>query len=671
MTSGRPQAHLVQICNAFGNAVYVPLAAGLVRAYARSRPELASHYDFAPIVNERFDLARTAELFPLPAVVGISVYVWNWQFSLALARELKRLHPDVFIVLGGPQVPEDSGPLLETGVVDATVHGEGELAFADVLDALRTGRPVHEVPGVTARDATGIHRGPTRQRIEDLDALPSPFLGGDFDHLIGNGRQLIGLWETNRGCPFRCTFCYWGSAINQRVRMFGWERLCGELEWFSRNRVDYLLSADANFGIKKRDIELAQRVADTKKRTGFPRKFRVFSTKNASDRVLDIMEVLRSQDLDQGMSLTFQTLSPKASEAIQRDNIRLDSFVTLSRESRRRGLVTYTDLIVGLPGESYDSFLDGLDTLMRLGQHDNVHVYHCTVLVGSEMADPAYREKHGLLTVTTPILERHMRADAIRDGDVQEFEEIVVGSNTMPFEDWVRTNVATSIVNVLHYQKLLHQVAIHLHAAHATGYRRLYEHLVRAPLEQPERFPITSSVWRFAESYFRSMGSGRGPRLVFPEYGDIVWPIEEALFLLLAKDFTGVYAELRALLDGFLEEMELPEPRDRLDDLFRFQQLQTPRPGGPLQVEAELEYAWPEYFGGLGLTSDESTDWKPESGVARYRVTDHHRTGGDLVRFAREVVWYARSASNLPYRLTRLEAESSPAAGNPSPAANG
>jgi radical SAM superfamily enzyme YgiQ (UPF0313 family) len=651
MKDPRPRVYLVQVCNAFGDAVYVPLAAGMLKAYAAERPGLAEHFAFETIIHRRFDLAETAARFPDPAVVGLSTYVWNWEYTLALARELRRLHPGVVLVLGGPQVPDDGRELVESGLVDAIVHGEGEVAFADVLTAIRDGAPLHEIAGVTAQGPQGkAQRGPARARVTDLDTLPSPFLRGDFDPLLTDGQRLIGLWETNRGCPFSCTFCYWGSAINQKVRLFGWERLQRELVWFSDHRVDYLLSADANFGIAKRDLDIAKLVAEAKRRTGFPRKFRVFSTKNASDRVLEVIDVLHGEGLDQGMSLTMQTLSPQALTAIKRENIRLKSYVDLAKKAQERGIVTYSDLIVGLPGESYDSFLDGLDQLMRLGQHDNVHVYHCTVLVGSEIGDPEYQARHGIRTVRTPILQRHMDADAIDSAAIQEIEEVVVATDTMPPADWIETNVATSIVNVLHYQKLAHYAAIYLHTAAGASYRRYYALAKRLPEEEPGRFPMLSSAWRFARDYYAGLAEGRPPQLVFREFGSVVWPIEEAMFLLLSRDFAAAYREIADLVAAIRRAEGLSVDDDVLADLLAFQEAQTPRPDGPCRPIVHLGHDWPAYFEAILRGRDAQLERRRGA----FRVVDHHRTGGDRLRFAREVVWYARSAANLPYRMERV-----------------
>ena len=95
-------------------------------------------------------------------------------------------------------------------------------------------------------------------------------LSGSFDRLIEaypENEWLI-LWETNRGCPFKCTFCDWGSATASKVNKFDLERLKLEIDWFSKNKIEFIFCCDANFGILKRDIEIAEYVAIKKKRTG-------------------------------------------------------------------------------------------------------------------------------------------------------------------------------------------------------------------------------------------------------------------------------------------------------------------------------------------------------------------------------------------------------------------
>ena len=101
-----------------------------------------------------------------------------------------------------------------------------------------------------------------------MDVLPSPYLDGVFDHY--GAAVDAAIVESNRGCPFGCTFCDWGSATNQKVRKFDLQRVKDEIEWIGRHEVRVIWVADANFGIYERDIELAEWICEVKKKSTHP-----------------------------------------------------------------------------------------------------------------------------------------------------------------------------------------------------------------------------------------------------------------------------------------------------------------------------------------------------------------------------------------------------------------
>ena len=102
--------------------------------------------------------------------------------------------------------------------------------------------------------------------MHDYSIIPSPYLEGTFEDLFRKyDYKWTPTWETNRGCPFKCTFCDWGSAIASKVRNFEEERLYKEIDYFSEKKIDLVFGADANFGILKRDKNLALKFAENKK----------------------------------------------------------------------------------------------------------------------------------------------------------------------------------------------------------------------------------------------------------------------------------------------------------------------------------------------------------------------------------------------------------------------
>ena len=78
--------------------------------------------------------------------------------------------------------------------------------------------------------------------------------------------------ETNRGCPFQCTYCYWGKGgLNRKYRHHSLERVSKELEWCAQNKIRYVFSADSNFGMHNRDMEIAKNLVELKKNTAIRR----------------------------------------------------------------------------------------------------------------------------------------------------------------------------------------------------------------------------------------------------------------------------------------------------------------------------------------------------------------------------------------------------------------
>ncbi|MQF67521.1 hypothetical protein FIM07_03665 [SAR202 cluster bacterium AD-802-F09_MRT_200m] len=99
---------LAQVNYQFGNNVFLPHSVGLIRAYCETIPEIVGNINFLDFVYLREDPARVAQRLDSPRIIGISCYIWNWEWSKELAKTIKALHPDCLVVLGGPQVPAKS-----------------------------------------------------------------------------------------------------------------------------------------------------------------------------------------------------------------------------------------------------------------------------------------------------------------------------------------------------------------------------------------------------------------------------------------------------------------------------------------------------------------------------------------------------------------------------------
>ncbi len=256
-----------------------------------------------------------------------------------------------------------------------------------------------EIDGISYIDRDGNYiRRANGPRMRDLAEVPSPFLNGLFDDLIArqSARTWMAMWETNRGCPFQCTFCDWGSATAGKVNKFDLDRLFAEIDWFfeKQDRVHFLLRRQFRHPSARR--RHCPPVAEVKRATGYPLSLSVQNTKNATERAYETQKVLSDAGLGKGVALSMQSVDTHTLESIKRENISLETYLELQRRFTRDGIETYSDLILGLPGETYESFVTGVDILITTGQHNQIRFGNLSILPNAEMATRSYMAKYGL-----------------------------------------------------------------------------------------------------------------------------------------------------------------------------------------------------------------------------------------------------------------------------------
>jgi hypothetical protein len=251
------------------------------------------------------------------------------------------------------------------------------------------------VPGLTFRLDGAVVRTPDRERLADLDVLPSPFLTGLFDTYLEAPLDQV-ILETNRGCPYGCTFCDWGSATQSRIRQFALDRVFGEIEWSARARAPVVSFADANFGIFARDVEIAERVTAVRAETSFPAGFGANFAKNTVKHLGPIIRTLVEGGIVNRGLLALQTMDERTLATIERANIKVERYDAIAAEMRAAGLPFAVELMMGLPGATVASFTDDLQQCIDREVEGTVNP--TTVLLNSPMNAPDYRAEHGIET---------------------------------------------------------------------------------------------------------------------------------------------------------------------------------------------------------------------------------------------------------------------------------
>lgn len=641
---------LVQINNSFSGQNYLPYAAAVLQAYAEKHLAHPERFRFLLPIYKRVPIGSAVESLLEADIVGFSTYVWNGRISLEIARRLKAQRPGVTIVFGGPHVPDRADEFLRAHpFIDLVVHNEGEQTFVDILQKF-PGRDWREVAGVSYLDGDGqLVTTPARTRLRDLDAVPSPFLEGTFEPLMraAPDETWIALWETNRGCPFRCTFCDWGSATAAKVTKFENDRLLREVDWFSSKKIEFVFCCDANFGIQKRDVELAEYMAQVKRETGFPRAMSVQNTKNATERAYLTQKILSDAGLNKGVALSLQSVDPTTLAAVKRDNISLETYLDLQRRFARDRVETYSDLILGLPGETYESFVKGVNQVIETGQHNRIQFNNLSILPNAEMGDPAYQARYGMVTVCSKIINIHGERIVLED-DVDEIQDLVIATATMPHADWRRARAFCWMAALLHFDKLLQIPLITAHEVTGISYREMVEAFLDADAAQ---YPVLADI---RDLFFREAQSIQdgGPEYVFSEaYLGIYWPADEFVFIELTAThrLDRFYREAGALLNQLLATRE-PVP-GLIDDAIALNRALVRQPFVSDDLVVETRWDLLAFYQGV----------RKGTGAPLRRVptrVEINRSAGahdDLQTWCREVVWYGNKKGAYLYSSAASE----------------
>jgi radical SAM superfamily enzyme YgiQ (UPF0313 family) len=277
-----------------------------------------------------------------PDVMGFSNYMWNTTLSVEIARLIKKAHPDILMVGGGPEFPLDMdvrNAWLLDRPYDFYIEGEGESSFLELVNQFISAEgDISKMSGVQGHN-----------RMTSMDDIPSPYLNGMLDEFLSDPK-LIPIMESNRGCPFSCTFCVDGEKSRAKVHKYETQRLIDELTYIAqRYNGKTLFFADANFGMFKEDVVFSEAVRDIQAEYGFPQYINTSTGKNNKIRVIEVSDNMGGA---LRIAASVQSLDDDVLSKIARKNISHDEMVGMSQSLQSGKANTYSELILGLPGDT-------------------------------------------------------------------------------------------------------------------------------------------------------------------------------------------------------------------------------------------------------------------------------------------------------------------------------
>lgn len=633
MNEHKQNIYMVQASDSYGERIksaYLPYAAGVLVSNAMQNERIRNSYAFQEFIFFREKPEDVVKRMCNPRIVGFSNYLWNTEYNKALALEIKKSFPQCFVVFGGHNITPNQDFLKNYEYIDFLIFGEGERPFRELLLALLDDEAdFSSIPDIAYRTPTGGIITTFGAPPEEL-TTPSPYLTGLFDSLVSSHPEMrfSAILETSRGCPYKCAYCDWGS-LKSKVRKYPTQQVLREIEWFSEHKIEYIWGADANFGIFKRDREIIEHFVKMKRERGYPQKIRVNYSKLNYENVFEITRILDETGSSKyGATLSFQSLSDDVLKIIRRNNINTDGFKKLLNRYNSHGIRTYSELILGLPGETYDSFCEGIGKLLRAGQHDGIEYYRCVLLPNSELGSKEAIEKYCIRVARCATVQPHVSE---RTPVTEEYSNIVVGTSTMCTQDWIRSNQFIALVQAMHCNGMLRLFAIYLYIQRSISYEDFYNSFLSFYLNNSTKFSVISNALEFLGEHNRKIAEEQVmEELLVQQVNHTNWLPDEYIFLSYICQADEFYKEADAFLRTFNIEEEL------YSDLLTYQK-EIMRLPFVLDKEIQLEYDLAAFF------SDFYLDKKPHL-VRRKNLL---KMGAPKVyeswdEFSREVVWYER-----------------------------
>ena len=392
-----------------------------------------------------------------PDILGLSNYCWSHSVSYEIFKMCKKSNPNVVTVWGGPNFPIDFPSqkkfMKQYPEVDVYVPTEGETGFSNIVSLIlklasleNASESIQKNPieGCISRDNTGeIHYSIPTIRISSLNEIPSPYQNGMMDKFFDG--KLTPMLQTNRGCPFHCTFCTDGRDEVNKINHFSIERVQSDIEYIAEHtpkNTHSLHISDLNFGMYPRDLEICESLAKIQQKFNYPKYIKCTTGKNQKDKIINAIKKLNNS---LRVTMSVQSLDPDVLHNIRRDNISVDHMLALYPALKEANLQTTSEVILGLPGETFENHIQTLRDLVK-ARMDEIVVHTCMLLDGSEMGLPEERKKWEMKTKFR-VLQRDF-AELSNGKKVIEYEEVVVGSKTMTFEEYIELRVLAFIIFV-------------------------------------------------------------------------------------------------------------------------------------------------------------------------------------------------------------------------------
>ena len=631
-----------------GGVTYLPFVSGILSANAKKIPKINNNFQFHKFIFHPDTAENIIKNYykEIPHIATFSISMWNEQLSLKVAKILKDKYNSL-IIFGGSSCPHYPIEYFDKySFIDVAIRAEGEEAFNEVLlRYLNDKKDFSKIANVAYRNKKTNRCIVNYEKInfgKDLDIYPSPYLTDEFEYLlpddIDHNYQII--IETNRGCPFLCTYCYWGRGGNTtKYRFHSLDRVFAEIDWAARKKIQYIFNADSNFGMHRRDAKIAEKLVKTKITTGYPDKFRTCWGKNTSEQIFKIANMLHAYDLTKGITLARQTNSKEALKNVKRDNIKLEAYTDLEKKFNNLQIPVYAEMIMGLPGETYKSWVDGLGSLLNSNINNQIFVYQAEIYPNTELNEQSYRKKHGIKTLKIELQETHCSPK--EQEWLKEYQEIVVGTSTMSKEDWKKRNLFSVVLMVIHSFKIGFYIMSYLKSEMKVSGKDFIKFICDNANKKQHPIIYLNFIKKI-DDWTNKILSGKSRSVYDPKYSDVYLDIEEVIFLEISSKFEPFYKELKDLVKNLIGKKKWEKNHEIINEIFMYQDLRMPSVNMQ-NIKRNFNYNIAEYMIGFGINKK----IKLKKHANTIQVVNSKNYDNNYWEFTRKKVIWARKSDKI------------------------
>lgn len=531
-----------------------------------------------------------------------SNYTWNVDDQIELSKYIKSKNPNCFVIAGGPEIPwRDEDVFKSMQVADAVCYAEIEQVMPTFLYNWQNGLDI-DIDGIVLKS------NPTKPRTAVPKIECKDFIGRPYTHLknelqtyvdevknAGFPHRLTVIMETNRGCPYGCTFCDWGSATLSKIKKFDKQYVLDEIDTAMQWKPDLLYFVDANFGIFPDDLDYVNRAIEHKRKNDYVTTVAFSSAKNKKKYAVESHIALAREGMSKVTNMGIQHTDPEVSRIMDRDNIKAIESLKEINAGLEAGIPCVPTLIVGSPGDSIDKWKMAVTDMMRMTFHDDVRLHDFQLLPNAPAMDPEYMEKYKIKYITKTY---HEMANSKRKPSPAKY---IAETFSYTIQDYVHMQKWSWIYLGLHTLGVFKWPAMLAHHTLNIDYLDFYDRIVTLP-----------SIKKMVDTIYSTMHDFvLGDKVnKFIYYQDRNMQLDTYLYIKCLEDIDNIYEEFKAeFADDF---------GDYIDDVIAFSKF-IQITYNHLETEIELSYNFKDYYKSvLSTPALEKTTLKPIKEQTRY-----------------------------------------------------